>query len=88
METKRNRPKRPPLGSRSTTRSISLIRPPGKVSVEHVVNVLGRLNAAPAPQTAATSLQVRLAPLANTARYDSLRADSVDNTPEEACHDA
>ena len=55
--------------------------PPGKVSVEHVVNVLGRLNAAPAPQTAATSLQVSVPPLANTARYDSLRADSVDDTP-------
>ena len=25
--------------------------PPGKVSVEHVVNVLGRLNAQPAPPT-------------------------------------
>jgi hypothetical protein len=66
--------------------------PPGKVSVEHVVNVLGRLNAAPAPQSAATSLQVTLAPLANTARYDRLRADSVENavgaTPEEAGHDA
>ena len=62
--------------------------PPGKVSVEHVVNVLGRLNATPAPQTAATSLQVTLAPLANTARYDSLRADSVHNATEEASHDA
>ena len=48
--------------------------PPGKVSVEHVVNVLARLNAAPAPQTAATLLQVATPPLANTARYDSLRA--------------
>jgi hypothetical protein len=56
-----------------------------KVSVEHVVNVLGRLNAVPAPQTAATSLQVTLVPLADTARYDSLRTD---NTTEEASHDA
>jgi len=48
--------------------------PPGKVSVEHVINVLSRLNAAPVPQTAATSLQVAVPPLANTARYDSLRA--------------
>ena len=31
--------------------------PPGKVSVEHVVNVLGRLNAQPAPPTAATQLE-------------------------------
>jgi len=57
--------------------------PPGKVSVEHVVNVLGRLNAVPAPQTAATHLQVSVPPLANTARYDSLR---VGNTTEEAGH--
>ena len=56
--------------------------PPGKVSVEHVINVLGRLNAAPVPQNAATTLQVATPPLANTARYDSLRADSA----EEADH--
>jgi transposase len=56
--------------------------PPGKVSVEHVINVLGRLNAAPVPQNAATTLQVTTPPLANTARYDSLRADSA----EEAGH--
>lgn len=56
--------------------------PSGRVSVEHVVNVLGRLNAAPVPQNAATTLQVATPPLANTARYDSLRADSA----EEAGH--
>lgn len=50
-----------------------------------MVNVLGRLNAVPAPPTAATSLQVTLAPLADTARYDSLRAD---NATEEVGHDA
>lgn len=58
--------------------------PPGKVSVEHVVNVLARLNAAPAPQTATTSLQVAMLPLADTARYDSLRAAIV----TEVSHDA
>jgi hypothetical protein len=47
--------------------------PPGKVSVEHVVNVLGRLNAQPAPPTAATQLKVTTPPLADTARYDRLR---------------
>ena len=66
--------------------------PPGKVSVEHVVNVLGRLNAVPAPPTAATQLQAATPPLANTARYDSLRDnaadDTTDNTTEEAGHDA
>jgi hypothetical protein len=70
--------------------------PPGKVSVEHVVNVLGRLNAVPAPPTAATQLQVATPPLANTARYDSLRAGGADlvaedvagDTTEEVGHDA
>jgi hypothetical protein len=60
--------------------------PPGKVSVEHVVNVLGRLNAAPTPQTAATSLRVATPPLANTARYDSLRGGVA--AVEEVGHDA
>jgi transposase len=48
--------------------------PSGRVSTEHVLNVLGRLNAVPAPENAATTLQVATPPLANTARYDSLRA--------------
>jgi len=47
--------------------------PSGRVSVEHVVNVLGRLNATPAPESAATTLQVLTPPRADTARYDSLR---------------
>lgn len=47
--------------------------PSGRVSVEHVVNVLGRLNATPRPESAATTLQVAEPPLANTARYDRLR---------------
>jgi len=60
--------------------------PPGRVSVEHVINVLARLNAAPTPPTAATSLQVSVPPLANTARYDSLRADAA--ATEEVDHEA
>ena len=51
--------------------------PSGRVSVEHVVNVLGRLNAPAAPLSAETSLQVTTPPLANTARYDSLRGQEV-----------
>jgi transposase len=54
----------------------------GRVSVEHVRNVLARLNAEPAPESAATALQVSTPPLANTERYDSLRAASA----EEADH--
>ena len=54
----------------------------GRVSVEHVLNVLGRLTAVPAPEIAATALQVATPPLANTERYDSLRVAST----EEADH--
>lgn len=48
--------------------------PSGRVSVEHVVNVLARLNAAPAPAQVATPLAVSTPPLADPARYDRLRA--------------
>ena len=48
--------------------------PSGRVSVEHVINVLARLNAAPTPQNVATTLTVATKPLADTARYDHLRA--------------
>ena len=59
----------------------------GRVSVEHVLNVLARLNAEPAPESAATVLQVSTPPLANTERYDSLRTGSAANaTTEEADH--
>jgi hypothetical protein len=54
--------------------------PSGRVSVEHVVNVLGRLNApSAAPLSAETVLQVVTPPLANTARYDRLRGQEVDH---------
>jgi hypothetical protein len=52
--------------------------PSGRVSVEHVVNVLSRLNAASVPPSAATGLEVTTKPLADTARYDSLRAGSTE----------
>jgi hypothetical protein len=47
--------------------------PSGRVSVEHVVNVLSRLSAVKAPENAQTTLQVSTPPLADTARYDRLR---------------
>ena len=50
--------------------------PRGRVSVEHVVNVIARLNAAPTPENAATALQVADKPVANTERYDSLRGQA------------
>jgi transposase len=50
--------------------------PSGRVSVEHVHNVLARLNAAPRPGNVSTALQVSMPPLADTARYDTLRAST------------
>jgi hypothetical protein len=47
--------------------------PSGRVSVEHLVNVLARLNEAPPPACAATTLQAKTPPRADTARYDRLR---------------
>jgi transposase len=58
----------------------------GRVSVEHVLNVLGRLTAEPAPESAATALQVSTPPLANTERYDSLRPGAGIVSTEEADH--
>ena len=47
--------------------------PSGRMSVEHVINVLARLNAAPRPNNVVTVLQVLTPPIADTARYDRLR---------------
>lgn len=57
--------------------------PSGRVSCEHVINVLARLQAQPLPEAVATILQVSQPPLANPARYDSLRAS---NDVQEADH--
>ena len=50
-----------------------LVLQSGAVSAQHVINVLGRLNAGPPPARVQTSLQLNEPPLANTGRYDSLR---------------
>ena len=49
------------------------VTPSGQVSVEHIENVLARLNSPPAPGPALTDLQLKEAPRADTARYDQLR---------------
>ena len=45
----------------------------GAVSAEHVLNVLGRLNASPPPDQVETALRLNEAPRADTDRYDRLR---------------
>jgi transposase len=47
--------------------------PSGRVSEQHVINVLARLNAPPRPANVTTLLQVLRPPIIDTARYDRLR---------------
>ena len=53
--------------------------PSGSISVEHVRNVLARLNTPVTPMQAETALQLTLAPKADTARYDRLRPTHLDD---------
>jgi transposase len=57
--------------------------PSGRVSPEHVANVLGRLTAPPRPQNVSTALRTLTPPRADTARYDALRRMA----EQEAGHD-
>ena len=57
--------------------------PSGRVSPEHVANVLARLNAPPRPENVDTALRALNPPKADTARYDALRRMA----EEEAGHD-
>ena len=52
--------------------------PSGSISVEHVHNVLARLNNPATPAQAQTSLRLSQAPKADTARYDRLRPTHLD----------
>src|SRR5471032_957314 len=58
--------------------AVELVVESGVLSAEHVENVLARLNGIPAPASVETSLQLQEAPVANTGRYDSLRATGAD----------
>ena len=53
--------------------------PSGSISVEHVRNVLARLNNPATPAQAQTSLRLTQAPKADTARYDRLRPTHQDH---------
>ena len=56
--------------------AVELVIESGALSCEHVLNVLARLNAAPTPESVQSTLQLKEMPVANTGRYDSLRASS------------
>src|SRR3990172_10348304 len=65
----------PKFGLEAVLVAVELVLESGAVSVEHVLNILGRLKASPAPEQVQTTLQVKEAPLADTGRYDSLREE-------------
>ena len=58
--------------------------PSGRVSPEHVANVLARLTAPSRPQNVATALAALTPPKADPARYDELRRLSVEQGVEDA----
>jgi transposase len=64
--------------------AVELVIESGALSVEHILNVLARLNASPPAESAETSLQLKEVPLANTGRYDRLRGldEAVTNAVE------
>jgi hypothetical protein len=53
--------------------ALERVPPSGRISEQHVINVLARLNAEPRPANVETRLQVLMLPTADTARYDRLR---------------
>jgi len=59
----------------STELALESIAPSGRISLEHVLNVLSRLNATPVPEQIETHLQIATPPVADTARYGSLREE-------------
>lgn len=64
----------PAHGLEAVLVAVELVLESGVPSVEHVINVLARLNQSQLPAQVETSLKLTEEPLANTSRYDSLNA--------------
>ena len=78
----------PTAGLEAVLVAVELVLESGALSAEHVLNVVARLTAGPAPECAETSLQLKQAPLANTGRYDRLRGvDAVAVAALEVTHE-
>jgi transposase len=63
----------PSAGLDAVLVAVELVIESNVISAEHVINVVARLKAGPAPECIETSLPLKDAPLANTSRYDKLR---------------
>jgi hypothetical protein len=59
--------------------AVDLVLESGMLSVEHIHNVIARLNQAPMPMSVETTLQLTQVPIADTGRYDTLRVTEVDH---------
>lgn len=67
--------------------AVELVLESGVISIEHILNVVARLNDPPSAISAETQLQLAEEPQANTQRYDGLRAASeLDSDHEESSH--
>jgi transposase-like protein len=67
----------PAHGLEAVLVAVELVLESGVPSVEHVLNVLARLNQTPPPAQVETSLKLTEEPLADTSRYDSLNTQEI-----------
>jgi hypothetical protein len=77
----------PSSGLEAILVAVELVLDSGMVSADHVLNVIGRLNAEPKPANVETSLTLNEAPQANTDRYDSLLSDEHSEVEAEVGHE-
>jgi hypothetical protein len=68
--------------------AVELVLESGVISIEHILNVVARLNDPPATASAETALQLGDAPQANTERYDRLREASEPTAASEGANHA
>jgi transposase len=69
----------PKAGLEAVLVAVDLVLESGAVNAEHIHNVLARLKPTPVIASVETDLKVSEAPLADTSRYDQLRAEEVDH---------
>jgi len=69
----------PTAGLEAVLVAVELVLESGVVSVEHVLNVIGRLKQEALPEAVQTHLAVKAAPIADTGRYDRLRSAEIDH---------
>ena len=69
----------PIVGLDAVLVTVELVLESGSLSADHILNVLARLTSTALPPSVETSLQLKVAPVANTARYDRLRATDEEN---------